>query len=144
MVTKKDRLEMLRAVPLFGDLSRKELGGILDTAKEVEHDPGDEIVREGATGVGFHLILEGQVRVTRGGRTVARLGPGDFFGEIALLDGGPRTATVTAESALRTLSLTSWEFRPLVEGTPSLAYKLLVHLCGRLRDAERGSTRVHL
>lgn len=135
---------MLGAVPLFQGATRRELRTIAGAAKEVEHREGDVIVKEGQTGVGFHLIIEGQARVTVGGKLKARLAPGDFFGEIALLDGGPRTATVSAETDLRVLSLASWEFRPIVDQTPSLAYKLLLHLCQRLREAERRSTDLEI
>lgn len=128
---------MLANVPLFSSFTREELTALDGIAKEVDHVADDMVVQEGATGVGFHLILEGQVKVTVGGKTVSRLGPGDFFGEIALLDGGPRTATVSAETPLRTLSMASWEFKPFVERHPSLAYKLLVEVARRLRSAER-------
>lgn len=144
MVTKQDRLAMCADVPLFAGLSKRQLQEVIRTATEVNHPEGDVIVQEGSTGVGFHLILEGQARVTIGGRSRAVLGPGDYFGEISLIDGGPRTATVTAETPVRTLSLTSWEFRPMLKRNPEIAHKLLVHLCGLVRACERGKTALPL
>jgi len=83
------------------------------------------------------MILSGDVRVVRGGRTVARLGPGDFFGEMALIDGGPRTATVTADSEVSTFSIASWDFRALVMKRPGMSWSLLLSVTERLRDAQK-------
>ncbi len=133
-------MALLRSVPLFEGLSQKELQAVIRSAKQVEYAPDRDIVTEGATGVGFHLILEGQALVLVGGRTRARLGPGDFFGEMSLIDGGPRSATVRADTGVRTLSLASWEFTPLLNANPSIARKLLVELSRRLRAVERSLT----
>ena len=86
----------LANVPIFSGCSKRELGIIARASKEVSHKEGTVIAREGERGIGLFLILDGQCKVTIGGKTKARLGAGDFFGEVALLDGGPRTATVTA------------------------------------------------
>src|SRR3990170_1477867 len=115
MAKKKDAVAMLKQVPLFEGLSRRELEQILKVAKEIEFDEGHAIVEEGATGVGFHLIMEGEAHVLVGGRKRATLRSGDYFGEMSLLDGGPRSATVRASTPLRTLALTSWAFLPLLE-----------------------------
>lgn len=136
MVTKKQRLELLGSVPLFAGLSKADLRHLLDISKVVHHEEGRTIVDEGAEGAGFSLVLEGEARVIRGGRTAARLGPGDFFGEIALIDEGPRTASVVAGSPLTTLYISAWTFRPLVKQRPDMSWKLLVHLTGRLREAQ--------
>jgi len=128
--------DALGRVPLFQGFSKKELETVLICAQEARFEPGAEVVREGGHGAGFHLILEGSASVTQGGRPVRSLGPGDSFGDIALIDGGMRTASVTADSPLHTLSLVEWEFKPLLLEHPQLAVKLLVELCRRLREAE--------
>jgi CRP/FNR family cyclic AMP-dependent transcriptional regulator len=140
MATKKDTLALLANVPLFEGLSRRELNSILNVAKEIAHDEGHDVVEEGATGVGFHLILEGEAHVLIGGRKRATLRPGDYFGEMSLLDGGPRSATVRASTPVRTLALTSWAFMPLLDKTPSIARKLLQEMSKRLRNLERALT----
>src|SRR5881396_119423 len=99
---------MLAKVPLFSGCSKRELAVIAQAAKEVRHKAGTVIAREGEYGIGLFLILEGKCRVTIGGKEKAILGPGDFFGEIALIDGGPRTATVTAITDVRLLGITEW------------------------------------
>jgi CRP/FNR family cyclic AMP-dependent transcriptional regulator len=136
-VSKKEVLSMLASVPLFEGLSRRELTTVYEAGKEVTFDEGKPIVEEGATGAGFHLILEGEAAVLVGGRKRASLGPGDYFGEMALLDGGPRSATVKAMTPVHTLTLASWAFVPLVDKNPPIARKLLVELSRRLRNLER-------
>lgn len=133
-------IETLRGVALFQGLSKRELRAILEVAKEVEFAAGGRIVSEGKSGAGFHLILEGSAKVSARGRTFRRLGPGEYFGEISLIDGGPRSATVAAEGDVRTLSLVSWEFLPLLEKHPSIAVKLLQVVVTRLRGAQASPT----
>ncbi len=130
-------LEMLRSVPLFEGLSDRELRSIFEAAKEVSFPEGRAIIEEGASAVGFHLILEGQAEVLLGDRPRTTLGPGDYFGEMSLIDGAPRSATVRTTSPVRTLSLTSWSFMPLLERMPSIARKLLLEMSRRLRAAEK-------
>jgi CRP-like cAMP-binding protein len=127
---------LLRAVPIFSSCSRKEIAAIARIAKEVNFDPGVEICREGETGIGLHIVVEGETKVQIGGRTRRRLGPGAFFGEVAVLDGGPRTATVIAETPVRTLSIPSWSFRTLLRSQPSLSTKMLEEVCRRLRTTD--------
>jgi CRP-like cAMP-binding protein len=134
---KKKAVEMLGSVPLFEGLSKRELDTIYREAKEIEFEAGHDIVEQGATGVGFHLILEGKADVLVGGRKRASLGPGDYFGEMSLLDGGPRSATVKTSTDVRTLALTSWAFLPLLDKMPSIARKMLVELSRRLRGLEK-------
>jgi CRP-like cAMP-binding protein len=136
-MAKKQAIDMLSSVPLFEGLSKRELDTIYRAAKETEFDAGHDIVEQGATGVGFHLILSGKADVMVGGRRRASLGPGDFFGEMSLLDGGPRSATVRTASPVRTLALTSWAFLPLLDKMPSIARKMLVELSRRLRGLEK-------
>jgi len=141
MPARSELAEMLRRVPLFEGLSRKELEAVLLSADEVDHASGKEVVSEGAEGAaGFHLILAGEAEVLQRGSRLKQITAGDFFGDIALLDGGPRSATVRALTPLRTLSITSWNFRPLLHEHPDLAYKLLIELCRRLRAAEALAT----
>lgn len=123
----------LAAVPIFSGCSRKELAIIARAAKPVAHKAGAVIAREGERGIGLFLILEGTCTVSIGGRKKSSLGPGQFFGEIALLDGGPRTATVAADSDVRLLGLTEWMFRGLLAEHPSIALKTLESVAGRLR-----------
>jgi CRP-like cAMP-binding protein len=136
----KTSLELLGSVGLFEGLSKKELTQIHRQAREGEFPAGEVIVNEGETGVGFHLILSGRAKVTTGKKTIANLGPGDFFGELSLIDRGPRTATVTAQTGLRTLSLVSWEFLPLLDRNPSIARKMLVVITRRLRNERTSHT----
>jgi len=97
---------------------------------------GSTVVGEGKTGAGFFVIESGEATVSVHGSERGKLGPGDYFGEIALIDEGARSATVTADSELRCYGLTSWEFRPLVEGNASIAWKLLETMAKRLRAAQ--------
>jgi CRP/FNR family transcriptional regulator, cyclic AMP receptor protein len=136
-MAKKDTLALLGNVPLFEGLSKRELSSILSVAKEIHFDEGHDIVEEGATGVGFHLILEGEAHVLIGGRKRATLRAGDYFGEMSLIDGGPRSATVRTSTPVRTLALTSWAFMPLLDKSPSIARKLLQEMSKRLRAIER-------
>jgi CRP-like cAMP-binding protein len=127
----------LASVPIFSGCSRRELSIIARAAKEVSHREGTVVAREGERGIGLFLILEGQCSVTIGGKAKAMLGPGDFFGEVALLDGGPRTATVTAMSAVRLVGITGWVFRGLLMEHPSIALKTLEAVAGRLRSVSK-------
>jgi CRP/FNR family transcriptional regulator len=131
---KKEVVEFLRTVPLFSACTQKELNTIAEVTKEVPFPAGAEICREGETGVGLHLIVEGETRVQIGGRTRRRLGPGAYFGEIAVLDGGPRTATVVAETPVRTFAVSSWNFKGVLRSHPTLAVKLLEEVCRRIRS----------
>ncbi len=137
MVTKKERLQRLGSVRRFKGLSKADLRYLLDISKIVHHDEGHTIISEGRRGTGFHLILKGEARVVRGGRTAVRLGPGEFFGEMALIDEGARTAAVIAATPMTTLGITAWDFRALVKRRPGMAWMLLVHLTGRLREAQK-------
>jgi CRP/FNR family transcriptional regulator, cyclic AMP receptor protein len=116
---------LLKRVPIFSDLDDKELERIASSMKQRTFQAGDKVTTEGQGGVGFFVIEEGEALVTVGGDERRRLGPGDYFGEVALLNQSVRTATITAETELRCYGLTSWEFRPLVETHGSIAWKLL-------------------
>jgi CRP/FNR family cyclic AMP-dependent transcriptional regulator len=136
----KDVVEQLSKVPLFSGCSRKDLQTIARVVRDIDHPAGTVIAREGDPGVGLFVITEGMTDVTIGGRRRARLGPGDFFGEISLLDGGPRTATVTSTSDVKLLGLTEWTFRGLMMEHPSIAVKTLQAMAGRLRHATKAAS----
>jgi CRP-like cAMP-binding protein len=127
--------DLLQRVPLFADLERKQLESLARQFKESVFEAGDVIATEGQGGVGFFVIAEGEANVSVGGAERARLHSGDYFGEVALIDQGARTATVTAATPMRLYGMTSWEFRPLVEQNAGIAWKLLQSLARRLRDA---------
>lgn len=137
MATKKEGVERLGQVPMFSSLSKRQLSRLWDRMKIVHHSPGHVIVHEGRGGHGFHIVLDGTVRVQRPGKKII-LGPGQFFGEMSLIDEGPRTADVTAETHVETAVLTSGEFRFVARKDPEFLWKLLVHSTERLR-AEQSS-----
>ena len=130
-------VEHLQKIELFSDLDRKELQSLANSLKERTYTAGETVVSEDKGGVGFFIIDEGKAKVFVRGEQRATLGPGDHFGEIALIDEGARTATVTAETDLRCYGLTSWSFRPLVEHNPSIAWKLLQTMAKRLRSVQQ-------
>lgn len=139
MADRESKLKLLASVPLFQDLSKKELSAILKSAHEVTHVAGSPVLEEGTGGIGFHLILEGKARVMTGGRQRAELASGDYFGEMSLIDGLPRTATVTPVERMKTLTIASWDFAPMIENYPSIARKMLVEMSRRLREAYKDS-----
>lgn len=129
-------LEGLRSVTLFSAVPDKVLKRIAGNGRIVDHQENHEIVSEGDGGVGMHLILDGKAEVTVHGAARRTLGPGDYFGEIALIDGHRRSASVVARSPLRTWTIAQWAFGQLLDDQPGLARALLVGLCTRLREAE--------
>lgn len=133
-----DLVSSLARVPLFAGLAERDLSSLARDMKERTFAAGTEITREGRSGVGFFVILEGEAVVRIAGSERRRLGPGDWFGEIALIDEGPRSASVTAEGEVRAAGLSAWEFAPFVKGHPDVAWTLLRTLASRLRDAETG------
>lgn len=136
-MAQQDIAAKLAGVPLFSGCSKKELAVIARAAKEVTHKKGTVIAREGERGIGLFMILEGRCRVTIGGKQKSTLGPGEFFGEIALIDGGPRTATVTALTDVKLLGITEWVFRGLLLEHPSIALKTLEAVASRLRAVSK-------
>lgn len=132
--------DRIRQVPLFANLSRKDLKSLAGSMKERTFDAGTVITEVGQTGVGFFVIDSGSASVSIGDHVRPSLKPGDYFGEIALIDDGPRTARIVADSELRCYALTAWEFRPFVQTHPDVAWALLTTLAQRLRDAITQST----
>lgn len=125
-------LEVLQQVPLFEELDPGELQSVADAMHEANVPAGAVVTAEGGPGDGFFVIDRGEAEVTIEGRPRATLAAGDYFGEIALLMGSDRTATVTATSGLHCYALTPWDFRELVEGNPSIAWKVLQSMAARL------------
>jgi CRP-like cAMP-binding protein len=126
------KVELLKSVPLFAGCSKTELRRLAATADEIDVRDGYVLMREGRPGREFFVLIEGSVQVTRGEKKLSELGPGDWFGEIALLTKIPRTASVVATSAVRALVVTDRAFRQLVETMPSIAIKVLASLGDRL------------
>jgi CRP-like cAMP-binding protein len=127
----------LKQVPLFSGLSDKDLKRLAKMFQDRVFAPGDDVAVEGQEGHGFFLIESGGATVSRGGEAINTLGPGDWFGELALISKGPRTATVTASSELRCRALASWEFRPFLQEHADVTWAMLETLVERLRAAEK-------
>ncbi len=132
-----DPVETLGLVPLFAELERKEVEQIARLLKERHFAPGETVVMEGSGGAAFFLIDSGTATVSIRGAEQATLQRGDYFGEIALIDEGPRAATITASSELVCFGLTFWEFRPLVQGNGTIGWKLLQSMAKKLRAAQQ-------
>jgi CRP/FNR family transcriptional regulator, cyclic AMP receptor protein len=135
-----DMVEHLGGVPIFEGCSKKELQTIARQVREISHDAGYVIATEGDPGAGLFVIADGEADVTIGGKKVNHLEKGDFFGEMALLDGGPRTATVTATTPITLYALTEWVFRGLLAEHPSIAMRTLETMASRLRGATKTAT----
>jgi CRP/FNR family cyclic AMP-dependent transcriptional regulator len=131
-----DPVEALSRVPLFAGLGRRELKRLAQRMSARTFRSGDVAVEEGRAGAGFWLIEEGEATVSIQGKDVGRLGAGDYFGEIALIDEGPRSATVMANTDLRCRGMAAWEFRPFVAEHPDVAWAILQTLAGRLRETQ--------
>ena len=125
--------DMLKQVPLFADLDARELGQISSSMRERRFTAGDTVTQEGAGGAGFFVVESGEAEVSVDGQPRGTIGPGDYFGEIALLTGSDRTATITASSDMLCYGMTSWDFRPLVESNSAIAWKLLTAMAEKLR-----------
>lgn len=127
------KIQRLAGIPLFAGTGRRELERVARLCTEVDVPAGRTLCRQGETGREFFVIESGTVSVSVDGESVASLGPGDFFGELALLDGGPRTATVTAEDDVRVLVVSRQEFAGLLEEDPIVAVRMLPAIGARLR-----------
>jgi len=125
--------ETLKKVPLFAGLDDRELGQIADSLHERRFSAGDTVTQQGAGGAGFFVVDEGTASVSVDGEPRRTIGPGDYFGEIALLTGSERTATIIADTDMLCYGMTPWDFRPLVESNSAIAWKLLTAMAEKLR-----------
>jgi CRP/FNR family cyclic AMP-dependent transcriptional regulator len=128
--------EMLKRVPLFAGVKDRDLGRLAKVLSERTFAEGEAITTEGQSGVGFFVIEHGNATVSLKGEIIRTLGPGDHVGEIALIDEGPRSATVTASTDVRCRGMAAWEFRSFVQEHPEVAWPLLQTLASRLRETQ--------
>ena len=128
------RVELLGRVGLFSVLTSEDRDAFADCAVEVTFPKGRRIARQGEIETGFFLIASGAASVVRNGQTIARVGPGDFFGELSLLDGSPRSANVTADEETTCLALPTWEFQRLLRERPGIAAPVLKEAARRIRE----------
>ena len=141
MVDSHDRrIEMLGACRLFGGVSREVLQRIAARATDIDFPAGHVIARQNEIGTGFFIVVDGRVRVVRDGRRLAELGPGEFFGELSVLDGQPRNAQVAAVTPVRCLAVASWDLDALIREDGELALAIIRGLAARLRVATEAAT----
>lgn len=139
MLSTVEKVLFLKSVDLFSQMGGEDLSHIALIASEESRDAGEEIVTEGETGDALYLVLEGQVRVHRDGRLIAELGGRECFGEMAILDATPRSATVTSRSAVKLLRIAREDFAEIMSEKPEIASGVIQVLTRRLRDALRSS-----
>jgi CRP-like cAMP-binding protein len=128
--------KMLSSVPLFSGLEKKDLEEIAGIGRQVTFELGKTIVKQGEPGIGFLLVLEGKAEVRRNGKTVATLEPGNFFGEMSVIDDKPRSADVVAIEPTKCFGVTAWSFAPMLRSNPSIAIGIIGELVRRLRKLE--------
>jgi CRP/FNR family transcriptional regulator, cyclic AMP receptor protein len=133
-LTQDRRTELLAACPLFGGVTAEDLAAIAERALEVDFPADHVIARQGEIGTGFFVVVEGRVRVIRDANVIATLGPGEFFGELSVLDRMPRTAMVSSEIATTCLALASWDFEAVLLEQPRLTVAILRGVAQRLRE----------
>lgn len=131
----RSRAELLAACPLFAGVGEDGVAALAGQATEVDFPEGHVIARQGEIGTGFFVVVSGSVRVVRDGAAIATLGPGEFFGELSVLDGKPRNAMVAAEGPTTCLALASWDFERVLLGNPALTLAILRGVATRLRQA---------
>ena len=134
-------VEILRRVPLLSEVDDAELAELAPRFVERVYDRGTPVVSKGSKGAGFFIIAEGEATVDVAGGTVARLGPGECFGEIALIDGGRRSRDITATTNLRAWGISRDQFRAFVKAHPDIAWSLLEVLAARLRATEVATSK---
>ena len=134
-LTLPGRAELLAACPLFRGIGADGVRALAERATEVDFPAGHVIARQGEIGTGFFVVVSGGVRVVRDGTVLAHLGPGEFFGELSVLDGRPRNAMVATESATTCLALASWDFDAALTENPRIALAILRGVATRLREA---------
>ena len=138
-LTHDRRAELLAACPLFKGIDPAGLAAVADLATSVDFPSGHVVARQGEIGTGFFIVIEGRVRVVRDGEVVARLGPGEFFGELSVLDRMPRNATVSAEVSTTCLALAAWDFEKILLEQPALTLSILRGVAARLREVTESS-----
>jgi CRP/FNR family transcriptional regulator len=136
---KSELVIALRDVPLFQELTDKELQSVAKYVREETFNPGDEIVTQGDSGGPFYMIVDGRANAIVDGRSRGTIGPGQAFGEISLLDSGERSATIRAETQVHALAITSWNFLSLLEENWKMSHKVMVELCRRIRSLDQPS-----
>jgi len=137
-------IALLKETPLFANTTEKNLESMIKSAVQKTVSPGDKVVQEGQGGVGFYLILDGKAEVIKDGTKLAELGTGNFFGELAVIDGQPRTADVIAVTETKCWILSQWAMKSVIANHPEVALNMLEELARRLRatDATRAATGV--
>lgn len=133
----QDVAQRLADIDIFRGLAPKQLKKLAAQVREVHLDDGHTVATEGHGALGFHLILDGQATVSSGGVERRTLGPGDYFGEISLIDGKPRSASIVAKGPLHTAVIDNTTFQPLIDESPEFARSLLMVLCDRIRALEK-------
>jgi CRP-like cAMP-binding protein len=133
-LTREQTTQLLARTRLFAGVDAAGLKGISARVTELDVPADRLIARQGEIGTGFYIVVSGAVRVVRDGETLAQLGPGDFFGELSVLDGRPRIAQVVSSEPTTCLALASWDFEAVVHEQPSVAMAILRELAGRLRE----------
>ncbi len=127
------KVDRLAAVPLFSSCSKRDLDFLASRIDEVQLKPRQTVIKEGQPTESFFILKSGNVQVTRGGKPVARLGPGEFFGEIGMLDRGPASATVVTDGPVEAMVLSHAQFRDAIKGNDSLAFQVIAAMAERLR-----------
>jgi CRP-like cAMP-binding protein len=135
----KNAVDVLKSVPLFADLSKGEMKDVAAAAREELYSPGQDIVTEGQSGGPFFCITEGRADVLVGENKVNDLGPGSYFGEMALLEGGSRSATIRAETHVKAVAISSWNFLALLQDNWDITKKVLAVLSRRVRELEQNA-----
>jgi CRP/FNR family transcriptional regulator, cyclic AMP receptor protein len=138
-LTHDRRAELLSGCPLFRGIDEAGLAALAELATQVDMPAGHVIARQGEIGTGFFVVVSGRVRVVRDGAVVSMLGPGDFFGELSVLDRQPRTAMVAAEVPTSCLALASWDFEAVLLAQPALTLAILRGVATRLREVTESS-----
>jgi CRP/FNR family transcriptional regulator, cyclic AMP receptor protein len=138
-MARNTKTDQLKGVQMFSACTEKELAQIARACDELTVEPGAMVVEEGAAGEDFYLVGTGEAEVVRGGQSVATLGPGQYFGELSLLDDAPRNATVTAKTPMTLIRLRRREFSAVLDSWPGVAHKLLQQMARRLREADEKS-----
>ncbi len=137
----KQVIGLLKSTPIFANTSEKSLESMIKSAVEKTVSPGDKVVQEGQGGVGFYLILDGKAEVIKDGQKLAELGAGNFFGELSVIDGQPRTADVVAVTETKCWILSQWAMKSIIANHPEVALSMLEELARRLRATD--ATRVN-